>query len=137
MTDTAIQPSAGTAGQSAPGNNAAGLLSDIERVLGQRLSRLKDEVVSELDTATTAGASVGGGVGMAALGTILGGLAFVHLAHKATGLPLWLCYAGSSAAACALGAGLMTDGVRQAGEPDVVPAGTGRGPRGAATGNGR
>ena len=107
-------------------NTAQGLLSDIERLLGQRLGRLKDEVVDELGKATAAGTSIGGGVGMAALGTILGGFAAVHLAHKVTGLPLWLCYAGGSALACAAGAGLLAEGVRKVGDLDLVPEGAGR-----------
>jgi hypothetical protein len=36
---------------------------------------------------------------------------------------LWLCYAGSSAAACATAAGLVAQGVRKAGEVDLIPAG--------------
>lgn len=108
------------------GNTAQGLLTDIERLLGQRLGRLKDEVVGELGKATTAGASLGGGLGMAALGTILGGIGFVHMVHKVTSLPLWLCYAGSSAAACAAGAGMLAGGVKKVGEMNVIPEGAGR-----------
>jgi len=107
-------------------NTAQGLAADIERMLGRRLGRLRDEVVSELGKATAAGASFGGGLGMTALGTMLGGLAFVHLVHELTGLPLWLCYAGSSAAACAVGAGMFAEGVKKVGDMDLVPEGTGR-----------
>jgi hypothetical protein len=107
-------------------DTAQGLLSDIERLLGRRLGQLKEEVVDELGKATAAGASFGGGLGMAALGTMLGGIAFVHLVHKLTGLPLWLCYALSSGAACAAGAGLVAQGVRKVGDMDLVPAGAGR-----------
>ncbi|MBN9120749.1 MAG: phage holin family protein [Planctomycetes bacterium] len=123
--------------QSPLSNTTQGLITDIEKLLGQRLGRLKDEVVNELGKATTAGASFGGGLGMAALGTILGGIGFVHLAHKVTGLPLWLCYAGSSAAACAVGAGMLAEGAKKVGEMDVVPDGTGRALREAVAGNGR
>jgi hypothetical protein len=110
--------------QSAVGNAAEGMLKDIENLLGQRLGRLRNELVNELGKATAAGGSLGGGLGMAALGTILGGIGFVHLLHKATGLPLWLCYGASSAAACAVGAGMLTEGVKKVGEMDLLPAGT-------------
>lgn len=112
--------------QSSLGGTAQGLVSDIERLLGQRLGRLKDEVVDELGKAGAAGASLGGGLGMTALGTILGGLAFVHLVNRVTGLPLWLCYAGASAAACTAGAGLVAQGVRKVGDLDIIPEGAGR-----------
>jgi hypothetical protein len=112
---------------------AQGLMSDMERLLGQHLGRLKEQVVSELGKATAAGASVGGGLGMTALGTILGGLAFVHLVHRVTGLPLWLCYAGSSAAACAAGAGLVAEGARKVSQMDLIPDGTGQAARDVAT----
>lgn len=113
-----------------------GLISDIERVLGQRLGRLQKELIQELSKASTAGASLGSGIGLAALGTILGGMGFVHLVNKATGLPLWLCYAGSSAIACSAAAGLLTKGAQQVGEMDIVPEGAGRLAREVATANG-
>src|SRR4029078_11209077 len=63
-----------------------GLLSAIELLLRQRLGRLKEEVVDELGKATAAGTSLGGGLGMAALGTILCGRGFVHVRREASGL---------------------------------------------------
>jgi hypothetical protein len=131
MAETALQPSPGTAAQ--------GLLTDIERVLGQRLGRFKDEGVGELGKATTAGASVGGGLGVTTPGTILGGLAFVQLVKELTGLPLSVCYAGAALAACTVGAGLVADGVQQAKQLDIIPEGTGQALRQAVTrtGNGR
>jgi len=118
---------------SALGGVAEGLVSDVGRLLGQHLGRLKEEVVDELGKVTAAGASFGGGAGAAALGTVLGGLAVVHLAYKVTGLPLWLCYAGGSAAACAVGAGMFSQGMRQASEIEFVPEGTGRAVREVAS----
>ena len=94
-------------------------------------------MIDELGKVTGAGAALGGGLGMTALGTILGGIAFVHLVHRVTGLPLWLCYAGSSAAACAAGAGLFAAGVQKASEVELLPEGTGRAVREAVVGAGR
>jgi hypothetical protein len=87
--------------------------SDIEQVFRRHMDELGDKVKDELGKLTSAGTAFGGGVGMAMLGTVLGGLAFVHLAHRVTGLPLWLCYAGSSALACTTGAGLFAVGTRK------------------------
>jgi hypothetical protein len=108
------------------GNVGQALVSDVERVLGQRLGRFREEIVDELGKMTAAGTSLGGGLGLAALGTVLGGIGFVHLVHKATGLPLWLCYAGASATACAVGSGMLTAGVKKVGELDVIPEGAQR-----------
>lgn len=110
-------------------NTAEGLMRDIERALDQRLGRLKDQLADELGKAATAGAAFGGGLGMTALGTVLGGIGFVHLLHRATGLPLWFCYAASSATACAVGAGLVTQGVRKVGEMELIPEGADRAAR--------
>lgn len=107
---------------------------EVEQVFRRHFGELRDDVIDELGKVGTAGAAFGGGLGMTALGTILGGLAFVHLLHKVTGLPLWLCYAGSSAAACAAGAGLFAAGVQKASEVELLPEGTGRAGREAVTG---
>jgi hypothetical protein len=114
-------------------DTAHDLSSDIEQVFRRHLSELRDDVLDELGKIGTAGAAFGGGLGMTTLGTILGGMAFVHLVHRVTGLPLWLCYAGSSAAACATGAGLFAAGVRKASEAEVLPDGAGRAARELAT----
>lgn len=105
---------------------AEGLISDLQKSLSDRFGHLRDDLMEEIGHAGAAGASVGGGLGMAALGTILGGLAFVHLMHRMTGLPLWACYAGSSALACSAGAGLLAGGVKQASDMGLIPEGTGQ-----------
>jgi Putative Actinobacterial Holin-X, holin superfamily III len=113
---------------------AQGIINDVERLVGQRLGRLGDQLKDELGKAATAGASFGGGAGMMALGTMLGGLAVVHILHKSTGLPLWLCYAACSATACATGAGLFAAGAKAASEMDVIPDGARRAVREAFAG---
>ena len=102
-------------------DNSKTLSSDLEQVFQRHFGELREQVVDELGKLTTSGAAFGGGAGMAVLGTVLGGLAFVHLVHSVTRLPLWLCYAGSSAAACAVGASLVAAGVQKATELDMVP----------------
>ncbi len=105
---------------------AQGIYSDVEKLIGQHINRLASQAKDEIGKAATAGASFGGGAGMMALGTMLGGLAAVHMLHKATGLPLWLCYAGCSATACAAGAGLFAAGAKAVADMDVIPDGARR-----------
>lgn len=116
---------------------AQGLISDIERLLGRRLGQFREELEKELGKMMGAGASLGSGMGMAALGTILGGIGFVHLLNRITGLPLWLCYGVSSAIACGTAAGLVSKGVEKVGEMDMVPEGAGRVAKRAVMSNGR
>jgi hypothetical protein len=116
---------------------AQGFISDIERLLDRRLGQFQQELEKELGKMLGAGASLGSGMGMAALGTILGGLGFVHLLNRVTGLPLWLCYGVSSAIACSAAAGLVSKGVEQVNEMDVVPEGAGRVVKRAVAANGR
>ena len=116
---------------------AQGIYSDVEKLIGQHLTRLAGQVREDLGKAATAGASFGGGAGMMALGTVLGGLAAVHMLHKATGLPLWLCYAGCSATACAAGAGLFAAGAKAASEMEIVPDGARQAVRQAFAGTGQ
>jgi hypothetical protein len=119
------------------GDEAKMSSSDLEQVLQRHFGELRHQLLDELGKPTTMGAAFGGGAGMVALGTVLGGLAFVHLVHNVTRLPLWLCYAGSSAAACAVGASLVAAGVEKESELDIVPEGTGRVAREAVLGGAR
>lgn len=102
-------------------NLAQGVYQDIEKLIGQHIQLLGRELKDELAKAAKAGASFGGGATFMALGTMLGGLATIHLIHKATGWPLWLCYAGCSATACAVGAGLVAAGAAQAADVRLIP----------------
>ena len=104
-------------------DSAQQVVSDVEKLVSQHLGQLADQVKEELGKAATAGLSFGGGAGMMALGTVLGGLAVVHMLHRATGLPLWLCYTLCSATACATGAGLFAAGAQKASDIDLVPTG--------------
>ena len=118
-------------------DSAQQVFSDVEKLIGQHLGRLAGQVKDEIGKAATAGASFGGAAGMFALGTMLGGLAAVHVLHKATGLPLWLCYAACSATACATGAGLLAAGAKTAADMDLVPDSARQAVRQAFSGDGR
>ena len=95
--------------------------SDIEQVFREHFDELGTRLTNELGKLTAAGTAFGGGLGMAALGTVLGGIGFVHLVHRVTGLPLWLCYMGSSAVACSTGAGLFAAGSKKVSQMNLLP----------------
>jgi hypothetical protein len=100
---------------------AQGIISDVEKLVSQKVDHLTDQLKTGASQAATAGASFGGGAGMMAVGTVMGGMAAVHLLHKATGLPLWACYAACSATACAAGTGLFAAGAKAVSEIDLLP----------------
>ena len=100
---------------------AQGILNDVERLIGQQFGLIRRELLDELKKAAGAGLSIGTGAGATAVGSLFGALAAVHLLHKATGMPLWLSYAVTGTTLCAAGAGLMTSGVAQASEIDILP----------------
>ncbi len=114
---------------------AESVYSDVEKLIRQHLSQLAEQAKKELGKAAAAGASFGGGAGMIALGTVLGGIGFVHALHRLTGMPLWLCYTISSATACATGTGLFAAGAQTASDVELLPRGTRRSVREAVSSN--
>ena len=118
-------------------DTAKDVYSDVEKQIGQHLSRLAEQAKKEFAKVSAAGASFGGGTGMIALGTVLGGIGFVHLLQKITGMPLWLCYAVCSATACATGAGLFAAEAQATSNVDMDPRGPRPSVRQALSANGR
>ncbi|HEY1380674.1 MAG TPA: phage holin family protein [Gemmataceae bacterium] len=98
-----------------------GILADVEQLLGQHYDLLRQEIKDELAKAAGAGLAVTTGAGATAVGGLLGVLAAVHLLHKATGLPLWLCYALTGGVLAGAGGGLIAAGAKQAAGIDLVP----------------
>jgi len=107
------------------GDTARQVSSEVEQVFRNHFGDLSDRVLEELSKLKSAGSTIGGGVGMAALGTVLGGIGFVHLLQKSTGMPLWLCYGISSAMACGAAAGLCAAGAKKVSQVDLSHAGNG------------
>jgi hypothetical protein len=106
-------------------NLAQGILGDVEKLIGQQFNLVRQEMKGELEKAATAGVSLGTGAGAAAVGGLLGTLAVVHFVHEVTGLPLWLSYALTGGALAATGCGLLSAGVGQASQINLLPGLTG------------
>lgn len=110
----------GTAGETLTGL-AQGILGDVEKLLGQHFDLLRQEFKDELAKAAGAGLAVTTGAGATAVGGLLGVFAVVHLLHKATGLPLWLCYALTGGVLAGAGGGLIAAGAKRAADIDLLP----------------
>jgi hypothetical protein len=92
------------------GDLVRGIVEDFGRLLGQQVDLLRGEVRREVHRAAGAALSVAVGGGLVAAGGLLSGLALAHLAHRATGLPLWCCYGAAAGACGAAGAALVYRG---------------------------
>src|SRR4051812_34973660 len=68
------------------------IADDAERLLVQHVDLLRSEFPRGLREVPPAIASIGAGVGLVAVGGILGSLMLVHGLHKSTRIPLWGCY---------------------------------------------
>jgi hypothetical protein len=64
--------------------------------------------------------SFGVGAGLAASGGMLTTLMLVHGLHRATGLPLWVCYGLVGGALGAAGAGFLSRASRQMSRVDLT-----------------
>lgn len=100
---------------------AEGVMSDVERLIGQHIDLLRSEVREQAGEAAEAATALGTGIGAAALASIFGGLAAVHFMHRNTRLPLWSCYAVVGGTLGALGGGLLMNGARQASKLQILP----------------
>ncbi len=102
-------------------NLVQGALKEVEKVMGQRLERMRDEIMEELKHAGGAAGSVLAGSGAGVASGLVGTLAVVHLLHDLTGLPLSLCY-GLVAGGLGLAAvGLLGKGVQEVAKLDLIP----------------
>jgi hypothetical protein len=100
---------------------AQGILSDVEKLIGQQFSLIRRDLTTELEKAAAAGLSVSTGAGATAIGGLFGAMAAVHLIREVTGLPLWASYAIADCGMCAIGAGLVTAGVEKASDINLIP----------------
>ncbi len=100
---------------------AAEIVQDCGRLLGQQVDLLRAEVGQQLGRAGRATWLAAAGGGLAASGGLLTGLALAHLLRRATGLPLWLCYAGAAGAGGAAGAALLRSAGRELAGVQLLP----------------
>jgi hypothetical protein len=88
-----------------------GIVADLEKLVGQQLDLLRQEVRQEIGRAKTAAEEGAAGVGLLALGGIFTGHTLALLLHRTTGIPLWACYGVVALVTASTGAALL----RQAG----------------------
>ncbi len=98
-----------------------GIMDDAGQLIEKQFELLRSELGQELGKVQKAATSLGAGAGLVGLAGILGAMGVVHFVHEATRLPLWLCY-GLGAGLCgAAGTGLVTTGVSQAADVQLIP----------------
>lgn len=99
----------------------SGLMSDATLLMQQELALAKYELYEEARKTKTAVASLGAGIGIAAIGGLLLIIMLVHLLRELTEWPLWTCY-GIVGGICAIGGvTLLYRGKQQISQIDIVP----------------
>jgi hypothetical protein len=97
------------------------IINDAKDLLVHEFRMAKLEVRDELNKTKTAAISLGVGAGIAAVGSLLLILMFVHLLRAFTEIPLWGCYGIIGTLLLVLGVGLLMKGKKTAQEIDVIP----------------
>jgi hypothetical protein len=98
-----------------------GLMDDARVLMQQELALAKYELYEEARKTKTAVASLGAGIGIAAIGGLLLIIMLVHLLRELTEWPLWTCY-GMVGGICAIaGVALLYRGKQQISQIDIVP----------------
>jgi Putative Actinobacterial Holin-X, holin superfamily III len=99
----------------------SGLMSDARLLMQQELALAKYELYEEARKTKTAVASLGAGIGIAAIGGLLLIIMLVHLLRELTEWPLWTCY-GIVGGVCTIGGvALFYRGKQQISQIDIVP----------------
>jgi Putative Actinobacterial Holin-X, holin superfamily III len=98
-----------------------GLVSDATLLLRQELALAKYEIYEEAGKTKAAVASLGVGIGIAAIGGLLLIIMLVHLLGALTEWPLWICY-GIVGGMCAIvGFVLLYKGKQRLSHIEMVP----------------
>jgi hypothetical protein len=100
---------------------ARAIAGDAERLMGQHVALLREELGEGLGRLPGAEAAIGAGAGLVAVGGVLGSLMIVHGLHRSTRIPLWRCYGLVGGAVAAAGFGLVAAGTRRAAGIRLVP----------------
>lgn len=98
-----------------------GIINDAKDLMVQQLKMTKLEVQEDLRKTKTAAISLGIGVGVVALGSILLSLMLVHMLAAVTAIPLWGSYGIVGGVFAAIGGILLASGKNKVEEIDVVP----------------
>jgi hypothetical protein len=97
------------------------LVSDVKQLLRQELALAKYEFHEEVGKTKVAFVSLGIGVAIAAIGSLLLIAMLVHLLNALAELPLWTCY-GIVGGVCAIaGMVLVYRGIHQVSQIEMIP----------------
>jgi hypothetical protein len=96
-------------------------MSDATLLMQQELALAKYELYEEARKTKTAMASLGVGIGIAAIGGLLLIIMLVHLLRALTEWPLWTCYGIVGGICVAGGIAFMYKGKQQISEIDIIP----------------
>ena len=98
-----------------------GLVSDATLLLRQELALAKYEIYEEAGKTKAAVASLGVGIGIAAVGGLLLIIMVVHLLRALTDWPLWMCYGVVGGVCAIVGVVLLYKGKQQLSQIEMVP----------------
>jgi hypothetical protein len=98
-----------------------GLMSDATLLLHQELALAKHELYEEARKTKTAVASLGAGIGIAAIGGLLLIIMLVHLVRALTEWPIWTCYGIVGGICVMAGAALLYRGKQYIAQINIVP----------------
>jgi len=98
-----------------------GIVHDAGTLVSQQIDLLRAEVLQELRRAGTSAVTLAAGGGLLAAAGLLSGPMLVHLLHRLTRLPLWVCYATVAGSMGAAGVALLRTGGRGLGQVQLFP----------------
>jgi hypothetical protein len=99
----------------------SGIIEDAQALFKQEAALARREIADEINKTKQAAASLGAGLGVAALGVILLTLMVVQLLHEEAGLRLWLSYLIVGGALAIVGGVLFMVGRARASTISLVP----------------
>jgi len=92
----------------------SGILTDVQELIKQQVTLLKYDIRHDIRQVKEGAASLGLGIGLAAIGGIMLCLMLVHLVNwLAPNWPLWVCYALVGGVLTAAGVGAMFAGKKK------------------------
>jgi hypothetical protein len=99
----------------------AGIARDTGMLVQQQVDLLRADLVAEARRAGGAVLSMAAGGGLVAAGGLLSGMMLVHALHRATRLPLWVCYGVVGGGLGATGLKLLSDGREKIASVQLLP----------------
>lgn len=98
-----------------------GIAQDTGTLVNQQFELLRADLAQEAQRAGGALTSLAAGGGLLAAGGLLSGMMLAHGLHRATRLPLWMCYGVVGGGLGAAGAKLLQTGRDRIGHVQILP----------------